>query len=329
MRPWALAAMLVLGAPARTAPAAAPRPAETSPTLCAMAVDPGLALIEVRFDQLRRMDSWSWCGGGENYPEITGRPHFRDAHTAVLPVRLRPRHTYSLSINCFSGQGFRAVTGEAAVPSRLLFTTTAAPGRFTVSDPLNAKSWAEFRRLFDTVYSHRDLTGIDWAALFREATPWMLDAPTADEFALRLSLLLGRAEDIHLCVIRADGTPIERRGTPPDRQIDGDFSVDDPVLRAALEEAGNQPAPMRKLQTSPSCITYSFPSMRSLPASRACARPPAASTSSNATTSARMNSFSKSLWMTPAHLGAFHPRRNVHARTSFSPAVRYVPSPSR
>lgn len=155
MRPWALAAMLVLGAPARTAPAAAPRPAETSPTLCAMAVDPGLALIEVRFDQLRRMDSWSWCGGGENYPEITGTPHFRDAHTAVLPVRLRPRHTYSLSINCFSGQGFRAVTGEAAVPSPLLFTTTAAPGRFTVSDPLNAKSWVEFRRLFDTVYSHR------------------------------------------------------------------------------------------------------------------------------------------------------------------------------
>ena len=40
-----------------------------------------------------------------------------------------------------------------------------------------------------------------------------------------------------------------------------------------------------------------------------------------------MKPFSKSVWMTPAACGAFQPRLIVQARTSFSPAVKYVSSP--
>ena len=40
--------------------------------------------------------------------------------------------------------------------------------------------------------------------------------------------------------------------------------------------------------------------------------------------SARMNPRSKSVWMIPAACGALVPRRIVHARHSFSPAVKYV-----
>ena len=41
-----------------------------------------------------------------------------------------------------------------------------------------------------------------------------------------------------------------------------------------------------------------------------------------------MKPFSKSVWMTPAHFGAFQPLRNVHARASFGPAVRKLARPS-
>ena len=41
-------------------------------------------------------------------------------------------------------------------------------------------------------------------------------------------------------------------------------------------------------------------------------------------TSARMNPFSKSVWITPAACGAVLPSLTVQARTSFSPAVKYV-----
>jgi hypothetical protein len=35
-----------------------------------------------------------------------------------------------------------------------------------------------------------------------------------------------------------------------------------------------------------------------------------------------MKPFSKSVWITPAACGAVAPLRTVHARTSFSPAVK-------
>ena len=57
----------------------------------------------------------------------------------------------------------------------------------------------------------------------------------------------------------------------------------------------------RKLTTSPSFITYSLPSMRYLPASRAAAMEPAIFRSSQATISALMKPRSKSVWITPAH----------------------------
>ena len=39
-------------------------------------------------------------------------------------------------------------------------------------------------------------------------------------------------------------------------------------------------------------------------------------------TSARMKPRSKSVWMTPAHFGAFQPLWKVQARISFGPAVK-------
>ena len=38
-------------------------------------------------------------GGGDSFPEITGRPRWTDPSTLIIPVRLQPNHEYSLSLN--------------------------------------------------------------------------------------------------------------------------------------------------------------------------------------------------------------------------------------
>jgi hypothetical protein len=69
---------------------------------------------------------------------------------------------------------------------------------------------------------------------------------------------------------------------------------------------------------------YSFPSTLNFPASFTLASEPKLEKSSNAITSARMNPFSKSVWITPAAFGAVSPMLIVQARTSLTPAVKYV-----
>ncbi len=75
---------------------------------------------------------------------------------------------------------------------------------------------------------------------------------------------------------------------------------------------------------SPSCTTYSFPSLASLPAARQAASLRSVTKSSYLMTSARMKPFSKSVWITPAACGALSPLRMVQARHSSAPAVKKV-----
>ncbi len=80
--------------------------------------------------------------------------------------------------------------------------------------------------------------------------------------------------------------------------------------------------PILKYTTSSSPSTPSRHSRRTFPASRAPIHPPHARKSATETTSAFINFFSKSVWMTPAASAARMPRRIVQARASFSPAVK-------
>lgn len=81
--------------------------------------------------------------------------------------------------------------------------------------------------------------------------------------------------------------------------------------------------------TSPSCITYSLPSLRTLPFSFAATSEPKDTSVSQFTTSARIKPRSKSEWIFPAACGAFVPLVIVQARVSFSPAVRLEIRPSQ
>ncbi|MDK2973140.1 MAG: hypothetical protein PWP23_2895 [Candidatus Sumerlaeota bacterium] len=209
---FALAGVLLLTGAARAEspalPQLSPRVIATTPTMEQRRVPPGETVIQVRFDRPMNQTSWSWCGGGPRYPEVLGTPRFLDPFTVELPVVLEPERTYFLSINCPSARNFVSEDGVSAEPYPLHFTTGWSLDHPVVSDARNLASWNEFRQLFRERYSHYERTGTDWEAVFDEAKSWMLMAPDADEFAVRLALLLQPAEDVHLSVRLPDDSKV-------------------------------------------------------------------------------------------------------------------------
>ncbi len=207
--PAALALLLPVAAvPAggeSPAPDRAPRVIATIPPSGERNVDPGTSVVEVRFDRPMSRSGWSWCGGGGDYPELTGRPRFADDVTARLPVKLQPEHTYRIRINCSSGQNFRSSEGVPAPSTPLRFTT--GPGdKFIPAHPGNFAAWNELKELLRQRYSHFGRLGIDWEAQFDEAQEWILRAPTEHEWAGRIAFFLEQARDPHLYLLLADGT---------------------------------------------------------------------------------------------------------------------------
>ncbi|MCB2153909.1 hypothetical protein KQI84_03425 [bacterium] len=192
-----LLALLMLGPITARAEATKPVVVATTPTMEAREVDPSLSEIVVRFDRPMAPGSWSWCGGGEHYPELAGQPSYRDDRTAVLPVKLKPERMYFININCPSAQGFRSTEGQAVEPTLLRFTTSCGD-EMVMARGDNYKSWQEFRRLFRERYSYYERTGTDWESVFDDAEGWVLRSPTTEEWLLRVSILLAPAEDAHL-----------------------------------------------------------------------------------------------------------------------------------
>lgn len=97
----------------------------TSPTVGATEVDPDITEITVTFD--REMgQGFSWTGGGADFPFTTGKPHWQDKRTCILPVRLQPGHYYRVGVNSPSYHGFQSTKGVPAGPSAIYFTTRGA-----------------------------------------------------------------------------------------------------------------------------------------------------------------------------------------------------------
>lgn len=87
-------------------------------------VDPSLRKIKIVFDQdMTTGTNYSVCGGGEKFPEITGKPKWTDKRTLVLGIKLQPNKEYQFSINCQSFKNCKNINGEAAVPYPISFKT--------------------------------------------------------------------------------------------------------------------------------------------------------------------------------------------------------------
>lgn len=103
---------------------AAPTVVKTVPENGAKEVDPGLTEIRVTFSKDMRDGSWSWTQrSDDSYPEVTGKPHYVDKRTCVLPVKLEPGKTYWIGLNSARFGNFKDPAGRSAVPFPLSFTT--------------------------------------------------------------------------------------------------------------------------------------------------------------------------------------------------------------
>lgn len=164
-------------------------------------VDPGIKLIRIKFDQDMIPDGFSVCGGGPNFPEVTDQPYFASKRVFLIPVRLKPNHDYSFSINCPSAQNFRSVGGESALIYPVTFRTAGAkkgdPSK-KLTSKVNAESVTRLRELIDGSYAYRDQSGADWKSLFKEFGPKLKKAGTQAQFARTAAKLLGHAKDVHI-----------------------------------------------------------------------------------------------------------------------------------
>lgn len=97
---------------------------KSEPAADAKDVDPALTEIRVTFSKDMRDGSWSWTQRSDDtYPEVTGKPHYVDKRTCVLPVKLEPGKTYFIGINSPRFGNFKEASGRSAVPFALSFST--------------------------------------------------------------------------------------------------------------------------------------------------------------------------------------------------------------
>ena len=179
----------------------APRVVKATPDHGDTNVDPNLAEIRVEFDRDMRMGSHSWVGGGETFPELVGKPKWINKRVAVLPVKLKPNHSYWLSINSNRFRNFKATDGTPATLYPISFTTGNAgssPERSTLTPTQNQTAIKKLRQALDDHYSYRDRLGLDWDELFAKHAPALEQASSPVQFARAAGKLLASAEDLHI-----------------------------------------------------------------------------------------------------------------------------------
>ncbi|MBX7168998.1 MAG: hypothetical protein K1X74_21865 [Pirellulales bacterium] len=209
--------------------AAAPKVVKLTPANGDQAVDPGTRELVIEFDQDMRRDGHSLCGGGENFPEIKPAqgargPRWKSARVFVVPVRLKPNHTYELSINCPKFQNFRGATGESAEATPFGFKTAAAKaGASKPQAPADAFDpqplVAALREAIEKNYSHRELHRVDWDQRFAEFAPKLTAAKSGVEFARVAAELLSATKDMHVFLTAGD-----QRFAATGRKIDANLN---------------------------------------------------------------------------------------------------------
>jgi len=193
-----------------------PKVIKASPDNGDTAVDPSLKELRIEFDQDMDKRTWSFCGEGPQFPEITDKPRWKTSRVIVVPVKLQPDHAYRFSINCPSATNFISAVNVPAEIYPIAFRTdqgSIAKALKTLADRevlsigANAKSAKSLRRLIDEEYSYRDLRKVDWDKLFKIYTPKLSAAEGTADFTAIARELLGHAKDVHLS-LQVGRTPL-------------------------------------------------------------------------------------------------------------------------
>lgn len=192
--------VLLLTASAYAAP---PKVLITSPDNGDNDVSPDVKEIRIEFDQPMNPGGRSIVGGGESFPEISGKLKWLDDHTFVMPVTLKPDHAYAFSVNSDTFKNFRGQNGQSCEWYPVQFQTRAAgaaPAPPDVTPAQNKKAIEALKQAIDRDYAYRDLKHVDWAKEIAEREQSLENAKTANEFARLTAHLLRLAEDAHVSV---------------------------------------------------------------------------------------------------------------------------------
>ena len=121
-----------------------PKVVSTFPKTFANDVDPNLNKITVLFNTKMMDQSWSWTGGGDTYPQTTGKPFYDEAKTTcTMPVKLEPGKVYWVGINSPSHKNFQTEGRAPAKRYVILFATQSAEGKPTpIPDDLRTQAEA-------------------------------------------------------------------------------------------------------------------------------------------------------------------------------------------
>jgi hypothetical protein len=123
VRPLAIAFVTRGADPALVAALDPPKVVTLAPEDGAEGVDPKLDRLTVTFDRPMGQ-GFSWTGGGEQYPETTGKPYWsEDGKTCILPVKLKPHWTYTLGLNSPRHNNFQSAYGISLEPVMWQFST--------------------------------------------------------------------------------------------------------------------------------------------------------------------------------------------------------------
>ena len=188
---WMIQAILSApSAPAVAPGQSAPVVVETSPQAFANNVSPKLTSISVTFDQPMMDGSWSWTGGGDTYPQMTGRPYYdQSKRTCTMPVKLKPDKVYWVGINSPSHKNFKTPSRQAAPWYIILFATRSVDGKPT---PIPEERLARARQI-NSAAGHlapatlRPKTTPDGKLVIPSQRPWTdtrIDVKTGDEIHL-------------------------------------------------------------------------------------------------------------------------------------------------
>ncbi|MBN1392025.1 MAG: Ig-like domain-containing protein [Sedimentisphaerales bacterium] len=121
---------------------------KTSPQAYSDDIEPSLSVITVTFNRPMTDKSWSWTGGGETFPEITGKPSYdSNKTTCSLPVKLEPGKVYWVGINSPSYQNFKSKAGIPVKRYVIMFTTKDPNGNPT---PLPGVLFAKAKAINDS-----------------------------------------------------------------------------------------------------------------------------------------------------------------------------------
>lgn len=155
--------------------------------------------LVVVFDRAMSKDGHSFCGGGETFPKVVGKPKWDGDRTIVIEVELQPDREYRLGINCPAANNTRGKDGTPVVPVAWTFTTLPENVRPAAEQKRrNERALTLLRKTLPERYSYHDLRVKDWPALVERHRAAILGARTDRGWAAATAKMLAACEDLHL-----------------------------------------------------------------------------------------------------------------------------------